>query len=58
MLGVAVTPACYGEVFNIGGGAPTSFIELANLIVELAGEGSYRFAEFTRERKEDRKSVV
>jgi UDP-glucose 4-epimerase len=52
LLAVGTAPACYGEIFNVGGGAPTSFIELARLIIELAGEGSYRFTEFTKERKE------
>lgn len=52
LLDVAPNPKCYGEIFNVGGGAPTSFIQLAQLVVELAGEGTYRFAEFTRERKE------
>jgi UDP-glucose 4-epimerase len=51
-LAVALTQACYGEVFNVGGGVPTSFIQLAQLIVEVAGEGSVRFTEFTRERQE------
>ena len=51
MMDVALEPACYGEVFNVGGGKPTSFIELAKLVVDLAGEGSYRFTEFSRERK-------
>jgi UDP-glucose 4-epimerase len=52
LLDVALEPACFGQIFNVGGGAPTTFIDLAKLVVELAGEGSYRFAEFTRERKE------
>jgi len=52
LLGLALTPACDGDVCNIGGGAPTSCIELAQLIGERAGEGSFRFAEFTRERQE------
>jgi UDP-glucose 4-epimerase len=51
LMDVAVEPKCHGEVYNVGGGEPTSFLQLAKLVVELAGEGSYRFSEFSAERK-------
>jgi UDP-glucose 4-epimerase len=51
LLDVGIEPACYGEVYNVGGGEPTSFLQLAKLVVELAGEGTYRFADFSQERK-------
>lgn len=52
LLATGVTPEAWGQIFNVGGGAPTTFHELAKLIIEVAGEGTSRFAEFTRERKE------
>jgi UDP-glucose 4-epimerase len=52
LLDVAAAQSCYGEIYNIGGGVGTSFIELANLIVQLAKEGGVRFTEFSKERKE------
>jgi UDP-glucose 4-epimerase len=52
LLMVASSDGAYGEVFNVGTGIPTSFIDLAKLIVEVAKNGSYGFTEFTQERKE------
>jgi UDP-glucose 4-epimerase len=52
LLMVASSHVAYGEVFNVGTGVPTNFVELAKLIVEVAKTGSYGFAEFTQERKE------
>ena len=40
----------YGEVLNVGDDAPSSFLELAETVVEEAGAGSWRFAPFTPER--------
>jgi UDP-glucose 4-epimerase len=42
----------FGEVFNVGSGIPVTFRELAEKIVGVAGSGSYKFTEFTRERVE------
>ena len=52
LLRVASSNVAYGEVFNVGTGVPTSFIDLAKLIVEVAKTGSHGFTEFTQERKE------
>ena len=52
LLKVASSDAAYGEVFNVGTGVPTSFVDLAKLIVEVAKTGSYDFTEFTQERRE------
>jgi nucleoside-diphosphate-sugar epimerase len=49
---VAKTDGAYGEVFNIGTGAPVSFYELAQKIVDVTGTGKTKFTEFTQERKE------
>ncbi len=40
-----------GEVFNIGGEPPVSLQELAELLVEVAGSGSYRLVPFPEERR-------
>jgi UDP-glucose 4-epimerase len=39
-----------GEVFNLGGEGPVSLVELAELLVELNGGGSYRVVPFPEER--------
>ena len=52
LLMVAATEGAYGEVFNVGGGVPVSFHELAQTIVKVVGSGQVGFTEFTRERKE------
>lgn len=51
ILRVAITPACYGEIFNVGSDIPVSFLELVKTIVNVGGQGGYEFAEFTPERK-------
>jgi UDP-glucose 4-epimerase len=40
-----------GEVFNVGGEPPVSLAELAGLLVELAGDGSWRLVPFPEERR-------
>ncbi len=40
-----------GEVFNVGGEPPMSLGELAELLVELAGAGSWRLVPFPAERR-------
>lgn len=46
----AICDAAYGDVFNVGVDKPTSFIELAQTIIEVAGSGRWEFAPFTPER--------
>jgi len=43
--------AADGEVFNLGGEEPVSLLELVKLMIEVAGQGSYRLAPFPDERK-------
>jgi UDP-glucose 4-epimerase len=43
--------AADGEVFNLGGDEPVSLLELAKMLVEIAGAGSYVLAPFPPERK-------
>lgn len=52
MLMTAIAGDAYGKVFNVGTGIPVSFIELAKIIIEIAGSGKAQFTEFTRERQE------
>ena len=52
LLQVSLCPEAYGEVFNVGTGNPISFRELASVIVEVAGSGSCKFTDFTKERAE------
>jgi len=40
-----------GEVFNVGGHEPLSLLELAELLVEVNGGGSYRVVPFPPDRK-------
>ena len=47
----ALVDAARGEVLNVGVDSPTDFRELAETIVEVAGTGSWEFAEFSAERK-------
>jgi UDP-glucose 4-epimerase len=50
-LAAAATPACHGGVFNIGGAAPASLRQIADRLVEAAGNGaSYEIREFPAER--------
>jgi UDP-glucose 4-epimerase len=45
------SPEADGEVFNVGGEPPVSLRELAELLVEIAGGGSYRLVSFPEERR-------
>ena len=40
-----------GQVFNIGGNEPISLRDLLNVMIELAGTGSYRLVPFPEEKK-------
>lgn len=52
MLRTALTPACYGEVINIGHDTPDTFLHLVQTIVAIAGKkASYAFTPFSAERK-------
>jgi UDP-glucose 4-epimerase len=47
----ALIPEARGIVFNVGHDRPVSFLELTKEMIRVAGEGSFRFAEFSPERK-------
>lgn len=40
-----------GEIFNVGIDKPTSFVDLAGIMIQVAGSGSWEFAPFTEERR-------
>ena len=43
--------ACNGEVFNVGGDAPTSHRDLVALLIDVAGSGSVRFVDWPPDKK-------
>lgn len=43
--------AANGEVFNLGGSEPISLRDLTQLLIEVAGGGSYRLVPFPEDRK-------
>ena len=50
-LRAGASDAVNGQVFNLGGPAPISLLELAHLLVEIAGQGSVRLVPWPEERK-------
>jgi UDP-glucose 4-epimerase len=44
-------PEADGEVFNLGGDPPVSLLELAELLLDAAGGGSFRLIPFPEERR-------
>jgi UDP-glucose 4-epimerase len=50
MLMCAATDGAYGEVFNVGNNRGSTFRELAETVVSVAGSGRWEFAPFTPER--------
>jgi UDP-glucose 4-epimerase len=51
ILKSAITEEAVGEILNVGVDKPTSFLNLVELIVEVAGTGRWEFSEFSKERK-------
>jgi UDP-glucose 4-epimerase len=50
-LRAGASEAADGQVFNLGGEAPITLAELARMLIEIAGHGSYRLVPFPPERK-------
>jgi UDP-glucose 4-epimerase len=50
-LRVGASEEADGEVFNLGGTEPISLLDLAHLIVEVAGQGQIRLVPWPEERK-------
>ena len=51
LLACAINESTYGEVLNVGVDHPTDFIELAETVVNVCGNGRWEFAPFSPERK-------
>ncbi len=52
-LAAAATPACHGEVYNIGGPPPASLLQIAELMGRLTnGEARFTTREFPADRKQ------
>lgn len=51
LLRAGAMDASDGEIFNLGGDEPISLKELVELMIEVAGGGSYRLVPFPEERK-------
>jgi len=51
LVNIALSDNAYGDVYNVGSGVPLSFVELAKMIIDIAGTGRVDYTEFTTERK-------
>ena len=51
LLRVAASPEANGQVYNLGSEEPINLLHLAQLLVELAGRGSYRLVPWPESRK-------
>lgn len=51
LLLAAADPIADGQVYNLGGDEPINLLDLADLLVEINGGGSYRIVPFPAERK-------
>lgn len=51
LLLVAADPRAHGKVYNLGGSQPLSLVDLADCLVEVAGQGSYQVRQFPEDRK-------
>jgi len=49
-LRAAVSPRAVGQVFNLGGPPPVTLLELAQLLIEVGGGGSFQIREFPADR--------
>jgi UDP-glucose 4-epimerase len=50
-LRAGAMPASDGQVFNLGGDAPLSLLDLVKLLLEVSGGGSFRLVPFPEERR-------
>lgn len=51
LLMAGIHPQAPGSLYNLGGGQPTSLIDLVELMIEIAGHGKYRLAPFPDDRR-------
>jgi UDP-glucose 4-epimerase len=52
LLACGLCDSAYGQIFNLGCGKPTNFVELAQSIIKIAQTGVFEFTDFSKERKE------
>ncbi len=52
ILSAGAREEAYGEIFNVGSGKPTDFLELGETIVRLTGSGRCEFTPFSKERQQ------
>lgn len=50
LFAIALCERAYGDVFNVGSGRGIDFFDLVKKIITIAGSGSYKFTDFTKER--------
>ncbi len=50
-LRVGASPETDGQVYNLGGSEPISLLDLAQMLIEIAGQGSIRLVPWPEERK-------
>ena len=50
-LRAGASESAFGQVFNLGGDGAISLLELARMLIEISGRGSYALAPFPPERK-------
>jgi UDP-glucose 4-epimerase len=51
LLLAGVHPRAPGKIFNLGGAEPMALLNLVEMMIEVAGKGSYRFAAFPEDRQ-------
>jgi len=51
LLALASNISCCGEIYNVGDDRPWTFRQIIEKIIEINGYGSYKFTEFSEERK-------
>ncbi|MCU0666113.1 MAG: GDP-mannose 4,6-dehydratase [Candidatus Omnitrophica bacterium] len=52
LLECGLCDRAYGNIFNVGSGRPTNFVELAKIIIRITGNGKFKFTVFSKERKQ------
>jgi UDP-glucose 4-epimerase len=50
-LRAGASARCDGDVFNVGGGAPIAHVDLARLLIAIAGGGEIRFVEWPADKR-------
>jgi len=48
----AASPSADGQIYNLGGDEPIRLLDLARMMVDVYGSGSYRLVDFPAERKQ------